>query len=41
MSKVINVEQMSSWVLDKKHREQTYVIEEYDDGTPGFHAIKN
>ena len=40
MSKVINVEQMSSWVLDKKHSEQTYVIEEYDDGTPGFHAIK-
>lgn len=40
MSKVINVEQMSSWVLNKKHSEQTYVIEEYDDGTPGFHAIK-
>ena len=40
MSKVINVEQMSSWVLNKKHSEQTYIIEEYDDGTPGFHAIK-
>ena len=30
MSKVINIEQMSSWVLNKKHSEQTYVIEEYD-----------
>lgn len=40
MSKVINVEEMSSWVLNQKHNEQTYVIEEYDDGSPGFHAIK-
>lgn len=40
MSKVINVEEMSSWVLNQKHNEQAYVIEEYDDGSPGFHAIK-
>lgn len=40
MSKVINVKEMSSWVLNQKHNEQAYVIEEYDDGSPGFHAIK-
>lgn len=40
MGKVINLEEIENWDLNKKHSEQNYKIEKYNNGETGFHSIK-
>lgn len=40
MSKVINLEEIENWDLCKKHSEQSYKVEKYNNGETGFHSIK-
>ena len=40
MSRVINLEEIENWDLRKKHSEQSYKVEKYNNGETGFHSIK-